>query len=285
MTGTVDAHQHFWDPSRVDYPWMTEALTPIRRRFAPEDLQPVLVERGVELTILVQTRSSLDETKEFLRIAEETEFVGGVVGWVDLTEPDVTERLNELRSDRSGRWLVGIRHQVHDESDPVWLLRPEVWRGLSAVESAGLVFDLLVRTRELPAALSTVRNFPKLRFVVDHLAKPSIKDGVFEPWAERISEFGGLTNVWCKISGMVTEADWQSWRPEQLVPYVDHVRAVFGPERLIFGSDWPVCLLAGSYAEVYDAARLALGRLMPAESGMVFGGTASEVYRLPPASA
>lgn len=285
MTGTVDAHQHFWDPSRVEYPWMTEALTPIRRRFAPEDLQPVLVERGVELTILVQTRSSLDETKEFLRIAEETEFVGGVVGWVDLTEPDVTERLNELRSDRSGRWLVGIRHQVHDESDPVWLLRPEVWRGLSAVESAGLVFDLLVRTRELPPALSTVRNFPKLRFVIDHLAKPSIKEGIMDPWAERISEFGGLTNVWCKISGMVTEADWQSWRPEQLVPYVDHVRAVFGPERLIFGSDWPVCLLAGSYAEVYDAARLALGRLTPAESGMVFGGTASEVYRLPPASA
>lgn len=148
-------------------------------------------------------------------------------------------------------------------------------------QSVGLVFDLLVRTRELPAALAVVRNFPGLRFVIDHLAKPPIKQGIFDPWAERIAEFGGLTNVWCKISGMVTEADWSSWRPEQLTPYVDHVRAVFGLERLIFGSDWPVCLLAGSYAEVYDAARLSLGQLTPADSAQVFGGTASEVYRLP----
>ncbi|MGH8926612.1 MAG: amidohydrolase family protein [Acidimicrobiia bacterium] len=285
MTRTVDAHQHFWDPSSGDYPWMTDALAPIRRRFAPEDLRPDLIEKGVELTILVQTRSSLKETFDFLSLAEETDFVGGVVGWVDLTEPDITERLIELRSDRSGRWLVGIRHQVHDEPDPDWLLRPEVWRGLSAVESAGLVFDLLVRTRELPAALAAVRSFPGLRFVIDHLAKPPIKQGILDPWAERLSEFGGLTNVWCKLSGMVTEAEWSSWRLEQLTPYLDHVQAVFGPERLMFGSDWPVCLLAGSYAEVYEAARLALGPLTPAESSLVFGGTASEVYRLPETTA
>jgi L-fuconolactonase len=260
---------------------MTADLAPIRRRFGPDDLRPLLLEQGIEQTILVQTRSSLDETEEFLRMADETDFIAGVVGWVDLTGHDVEQALDDLRTTPSGRRLVGIRHQVHDEPDPDWLLRPEVRRGLAAIGACGLVFDLLVRTRELPAALATVRDLPGLRFVIDHMAKPPIKEGVIDLWAGRISEFGGLTNVWCKVSGLVTEADWESWRPEQLSPYVEHVMGVFGPDRLMFGSDWPVCLLAASFRQVHEAARLTLGRLTPGELDRVFGYNAREVYRLP----
>ena len=277
---TVDAHQHFWDPARAEYPWLTEELQAIRRRFGPEDLRPRLVECGIAATILVQTRSSVAETREFLGIAEQTDFVAGVVGWVDLTDPRVGDTLDELRSGRSGRWLVGIRHQVHDEDDPEWLLRPDVRRGLAAVAGADLVFELLVRRRELPAAVTIVRDFPDLRFVLDHIAKPPIATGELAPWAEQIVGLSGSPNVWCKVSGMVTEADWQSWRPEQLEPYVEQVRTAFGVERLMFGSDWPVCLLAASYAEVYGAALTALGPLTGSERNMVFGDTADLVYRL-----
>jgi L-fuconolactonase len=281
MTLKVDAHQHFWDPSRADYPWMTDKLATIRRPFGAGDLRPRLREHGIEASVLVQTRASVAESFEFLRIAEQTDFVAGVVGWVDLTDPWMDQTLQQIRSSPAGKWLVGIRHQVHDEADPDWLLRPDVRRGLATLETTGLVFDLLVRSRELPAAISTVRDLPGLRFVLDHLAKPPIADGELSPWAELIAELAGLPNVSCKLSGMVTEADWQNWRPEHLTPFVEHVCAVFGSNRLMFGSDWPVCLLAASYSEVYGATRAALGRLSQAELDQVFGGTAAEVYRLP----
>ncbi len=189
--------------------------------------------------------------------------------------------LAELRQGLGGDRLVGIRHQVHDEPDPDWLLRDGVRRGIRAVGDAGLVYDLLVRSRELPAALQTARDLPGTRFVIDHLAKPQIKDGALQPWADLMRPFGALNNVWCKVSGMVTEADWSSWQPTDLDPYVDHVLDVFGAERLLFGSDWPVCLLAASYQQVFDATRAALGELSPAETAAVFGETATEVYRLP----
>lgn len=277
---TVDAHHHFWDPSRADYPWMTDELAAIRRPFGAGDLRPELAECGIVATILVQTRSSVAETRQLLQVAEDTDFVAGVVGWVDLADPAVGDTVAELRSGPAGRWLVGIRHQVHDEPDPEWLLRPYVRSGLAAVETAGLVYELLVRTRQLPAAIATVRDFPGLRFVVDHIAKPPIATGELSPWAERIAGFAGLPNVWCKLSGMVTEADWRRWQPEDLAPFVAHVRAVFGTTRLMFGSDWPVCLLAASYPRVYEAARSALGPLTRSELDRVFGGTAIEVYRL-----
>ncbi|MDP8958312.1 MAG: amidohydrolase family protein [Actinomycetota bacterium] len=283
MAGIVDAHHHFWDPARAEYPWMTDDLAPIRRPFGPSDLRPLLEEHGVERTVLVQTRSSLAETEEFLGVAAETGFVAGVVGWVDVTDPGVAETLASLREGPGGRHLVGIRHQVHDEPDSDWLGRPEVGRGLRAVGQAGLVYDLLVRTRELPAAVAAVRSFPELRFVVDHLAKPPVREGALEPWAERIAGLGGLPNVWCKLSGLVTEADWEGWRPEDLVPYVRHALEVLGPDRLLFGSDWPVCLLAASYREVLESARVALGDLSGAERDRIFGETAAEVYRLPAA--
>lgn len=277
---TVDAHHHFWDPARATYPFLTDELAAIRRRFGPDDLRPLLEAAGVERTILVQTRSDLGETREFLATAAATTFIGGVVGWVDLAEPAAGDAIAELRAGPGGAKLIGIRHQVHDEPDAWWLARPEVRRGLRAVGSAGLVFDLLIRPREMPVTLATVRALPDVRFVIDHLAKPPIASGEVGPWADLLRPFGALHNVWCKVSGLVTEADWASGRLTDLVPYVDRAVETFGPDRLMFGSDWPVCLLAASYAEVLASARFVLADLGEADLERVFGGTATAVYGL-----
>jgi L-fucono-1,5-lactonase len=276
----VDAHHHFWDPATADYPWMTDELAMIRRAFTPDDLAPLLGAAGVDATVLVQTRSSLEETREFLATAAVTPFIRGVVGWVDLTDPAIGDALAELREGAGGDRLVAIRHQVHDEPDPEWLRRDDVRRGIRAVGDAGLVYDLLVRSRELPAALDTVRALPDTRFVIDHIAKPPIRDGVLQPWAHLIRPFGALPNTWCKVSGMVTEADWSTWQPTDLEPYVGHALDVFGAERLLFGSDWPVCLLAASYQQVFDATRAALGDLGASERAGIFGRNATSIYRL-----
>jgi L-fuconolactonase len=276
----VDAHHHVWDPARADYPWLTDELAAIRRPFTPADLAPLLEANRIDATVLVQTRSSLDETREFLATAAATPFIRGVVGWVDLTDPGVATTIGALRDGPGGDRLVGIRHQVHDELDPDWLLREDVGRGIRAVAAAGLVYDLLVRPRELPAALALARREEGARFVIDHIAKPPIRERAFQPWAERIGRFGELEHVTCKVSGMVTEADWTSWQPSDLVPYVDHVLEVFGPDRLLLGSDWPVCLLAASYDQVVDVAHETLGSLSGSESAAVFGGTATTLYRL-----
>ena len=280
----VDAHHHFWDPARASYPWMTEALAPIRRRFGPEDLRPLLAASRVDRTILVQTRSSVDETREFLATAAKHAFIAGVVGWVDLTAPDVAEQLAALRAGPGGAKLVGIRHQVHDEADPGWLLRDDVRRGLAAVGDAGLAYDLLVRARELPAALATVRDLPEMRFVVDHLAKPPIISGATAEWAARLAPLAAYPNAFCKLSGMVTEADWKRWTVHDLAPYVLRVLGWFGPERCVFGSDWPVCLVAGSYSRVIEACRQAIGDVPSADRERIFGGNATLLYRLPVAA-
>ena len=276
----VDAHHHFWDPRTADYPWLTDELAAIRRPFGPDDLAPLLIATGVQRTVLVQTRSSTDETRAFLAIAAATPFVAGVVGWVDLTAKDAAGTIGTLRAGPGGERLVGIRHQVHDEADPDWLLRADVRRGIAEVGRAGLAYDLLVRPRELPSALETVRALPGVRFVIDHLAKPAIGRGDLEPWASRLAPFGALANAWCKVSGMVTEANWATWRTEDFVPFVGHAVEVFGPERLLFGSDWPVCLLAASYDQVHDLARQTFAELSESERERVFGGNAAEVYRL-----
>jgi L-fuconolactonase len=276
----VDAHQHFWDPAKAGYPWLTEALAPIRRRFGPEDLRPALAERGVDRTVLVQTRSSLDETREFLSVAESADFVAGVVGWADLADPHLPAVLGSLRSGIGGGRLVGLRHQVHDEPDSRWLLRDDVRRGLRAVEDAGLVYDFLVRTREIPAAVTTARDFSEIRFVIDHIGKPPIRTGEIREWAAAMAPFADLPNVTCKLSGMITEANWAGWRPEDLVPYVRRVLEWFGEERVMFGSDWPVCLLAGSYTQVFDAAQFALGECSSEARAKIFGLNAVRAYRL-----
>ena len=276
----VDAHHHFWDPATADYPWMTDELATIRRPFGPSDLAPELEAAGVDATVLVQTRSSHDETIDFLAIADGTPFVRGVVGWVDLTDAAVADVIAGLREGPGGDRLVGIRHQAHDEADPDWLVRDDVVRGIGAVGEAGLVYDLLVRPRELPAALALARRLPQVRFVIDHLAKPPIASGELEPWGARMAPFRELEHVACKFSGMVTEADWTSWTPADLQPYVDRVLDLFGPDRLLFGSDWPVCLLAASYGDVVLAAHETLVGLSEDEQAKVFGGTAAAAYGL-----
>jgi len=276
----VDSHHHFWNPDRGDYPWMTGPLAPIRRRFGPEDLAPGLRECGVDRSIVVQTWSSLGETRELLRIAAATDFVAGVVGWVDLSDPGVGQTIQALKSSPAGRYLVGVRHQVHDEPDPKWLLRPDVDRGISAAGRAGLVYDLLVRPRELPAALDLVRRHPETTFVIDHIAKPAIARHEISPWSELIASFGRLPNVNCTLSGMVTEADWATWRPDDLKPYAGRVVDCFGPKRVMFGSDWPVCLVAASYRQVFDATLECIAGLSAEAQGQVMGESAIAVYRL-----
>ncbi len=276
----VDAHHHVWDPATADYPWLTDDLAVIRRRFTPDDLAPELAEAGIDATVLVQTRSSLEETAEYLALADATPFIRGVVGWVDLTGPGVGEAIAALRAGPGGERLVGIRHQVQDEPGAAWLLREDVARGISAVGAAGLAYDLLVRPRELPAALQLTRDLPEVRFVIDHLAKPPISTGTLEPWRALLAQFAPLDHVACKVSGLVTEAVWSSWTPADLQPYVDHAIEVFGPDRLLFGSDWPVCLLAAGYARVVEAALTTLSALDVTEQAAVMGGNAARIYAL-----
>jgi L-fuconolactonase len=264
----VDAHQHFWDPARAEYPWMTHDVAPLRRRFGPEDLEPLLDEHSVAGTVVVQARGSLDETRTLLEIAAATPFVLGVVGWIDLTAADAAQVLDDL----SGK-LVGVRHQVHDEPDPAWLLRPDVQHGLAAVGEAGLVYDLLVRVRELPAAVETARRHPDIRFVLDHVAKPPLRSGDLTPWAFGVDALADLPNVTCKLSGLFTEAEPGT----DLAPTLQQALRWFGPERCMFGSDWPVCLLATDYGGALDLVRRVVP---PRDAETVLAATAIRTYGL-----
>jgi L-fuconolactonase len=255
----IDAHHHFWDPAAADYPWMTDEMAPLRRRFGPEDLEPLLRRHGVDGTVVVQARQSLDETRELLAVAAVTPFVLGVVGWIDLAG-DVARQLAALDGA-----LVGVRHLVHDEADAEWLLRDDVQRGLATIGEAGLVYDLLVRVRELPAAIETVRRHQGVRFVLDHVAKAPRDAADHARWERLVCELSELPNVSCKISGLFTESD----------PRGTAERALrwFGPKRCMFGSDWPVSTLAADYADALAVV---------GDDAEVLGGTAIDVYGLDP---
>jgi L-fuconolactonase len=277
----IDAHHHFWDPTRTAYPWMVgDAMDPVRRPFTPHDLAPEVAAQRISGTVLVQTISSEAETREFLEVAERTDFIWGVVGWVDLTSARVGDDIDALMRGTGGDRLVGIRHQVHDEADPEWLCRVDVRRGLAAVQERGLVYDLLVRARELPAAVDTVAALPGLQFVLDHIAKPRIAEEKDPEWQERMPALAALPNVAVKLSGMVTEANWATWKPADLRPFVASVVDWFGVERLLFGSDWPVCLLASSYGGVVAGLEEALGPMSTDDAARIFGLNAASVYRL-----
>jgi L-fuconolactonase len=279
----IDAHHHVWDLSVRDQDWITGPdLAPIRRTFSLDDLAPEARAADVRATVLVQTVTVAEETPEFLAIAEGSDLVAGVVGWTDLTAPGIADTLAALRELPGGDRLVGIRHQVQGEPDPAWLLRPDVLRGLAAVASAGLVYDLVVRPHQLPAATEAAARLPELTFVLDHLGKPPIASKELEPWASAVRALAARPNAACKLSGMVTEAAWSTWTTPDLAPYADTVLDAFGPGRLMFGSDWPVCRLAASYAEVVAAARALTHRLADDERRAVFETTASRVYGLPP---
>ncbi|MFF4954010.1 amidohydrolase family protein [Streptomyces chattanoogensis] len=273
----IDAHHHLWDLTRRDQPWMDGPWAdPVRRSYTLADLAPQLAAHGFGGTVLVQSSASYEETAELLAVAAGDGPVRGVVGWADLTDPGLADVLAALPLGPGG--LVGIRHQVQDEPDPGWLTRPEVLRGLGVLADAGLVYDLLVTPRELPAARAAVRALPGLSFVLDHAGKPAVARGDWQPWADEITALARHPNLTCKLSGLVTEADWSAWRPQQILPYARHLLDAFGPGRLLFGSDWPVCTLAADYDDVLALAESATGRLAPAEQAAVFGETAGRVY-------
>ncbi|GAA2584603.1 amidohydrolase family protein [Actinomadura fulvescens] len=268
----IDAHQHLWDTAVRDYAWMDGPWAdPLRGRFDVERYAEAAKPLGVTGSVVVQATHSLAETRELLATAD-AKPIEGVVGWIDLTTPDVADTIASL----SGP-LVGIRHQVEYESDPHWLARPDVRRGLRAVGSAGLVYELLVKPPQADAALAVAEELPEVPFVLDHAGKPDIAGGVWEPWASWIMAMAGLPNVTVKLSGLVTEAA-PGWKSADILPYARHVVDAFGPGRVMYGSDWPVCTLAASYGQVLELADAALDGLSEMERAEVFEGTASRVY-------
>ncbi|MFB8090486.1 amidohydrolase family protein [Streptomyces sp. NPDC055992] len=277
----VDAHHHVWDLSVRDQDWITgEALAPLRRDFTLADLEPEARAAGVGATVLVQTVTVAAETPEFLALADGSDLVAGVVGWSDLTAPDIADTLAALRELPGGDRLVGLRHQVQGEPDPDWLLRPDVLRGLAAVADAGLVYDLVILPHQLPAATRAAAALPGLVFVLDHAGKPPVATGRARPWADDLRALAALPNTVCKLSGLVTEADWRTWSTDDLRPYAETVIDAFGPGRLMFGSDWPVCRLAATYGEVLDTARALIEGLGEGERDAVLATTAERVYGL-----
>ncbi|MFI7361233.1 amidohydrolase family protein [Streptomyces sp. NPDC050149] len=284
MTGRpriVDAHHHVWDLSVRDQDWITgEELAPLRRDFTLADLEPEARANGVSATVLVQTVTLPEETPEFLALAHGSDLVAGVVGWSDLTAPDIAEALAALRELPGGDRLVSLRHQVQGEPDPRWLLRPDVQRGLAAVADAGLVYDLVVQPHQLPAAVRAAELLPGLTFVLDHAGKPQIATGQQHPWADDLRALAALPNTVCKLSGLVTEADPHDWTVKDLRPYAGTVLDAFGPGRLMFGSDWPVCRLAATYTEVVETALALLDGLADDERDAVLATTAERVYGL-----
>ncbi|MFF7520177.1 amidohydrolase family protein [Streptomyces pseudovenezuelae] len=275
----VDAHHHVWDLSVRDQDWIASD-SPLRRNFTLADLAPEAAAAGVDRTVLVQTVTVPEETPEFLALAADHELVAGVVGWTDLTRPDIADELARLRSLPGGTRLKGIRHQVQGEPDPGWLLRPDVRRGLAAVADAGLVYDLVVLPHQLPACVKAAESLPQLTFVLDHLGKPPIASGGPEPWATDVRALAALPNTVCKLSGMVTEADLATWTIDDLRPYADTVLDAFGPDRLMFGSDWPVCTLGATYGETMSVTKELTAGLGTSERADVLGGTATRTYGL-----
>jgi len=278
VTDRVDAHHHVWDLAVRDQPWTVD-LPALRGSFGLDQLRPALAAHRIASTVLVQTVPVPEETPELLALAEAEPVIGGVVGWVKLTTPDVAARIAALRTGPGGGRLVGFRHQVQDEPDPRWLTRPAVRAGLAAVADAGLAYDLLLRPHQLPAAVEAVRALPGLRFVLDHAGKPAIAAGEFAGWRADIRALAALPNVAVKLSGLVTEAA-SGWIVDDLRPWVDVLLHAFGPSRVMFGSDWPVCLLAGGYDRVIGAAETLTAHLNPAERAAVFGESAARWYRL-----
>jgi len=271
----LDSHQHFWRYNTVEYGWITPDKALLRRDYLPADLQPLLVTNGFDGSIAVQARQTLEETAWLLGLAEQHDFIKGVVGWVDLCSPDLTGQL-----ERFGRHpkLVGVRHVVHDEPDDDFMLRPDFRRGLSRLAEFGLVYDLLIFVKHLPAAFRLAQEFPAQRFVLDHLAKPDIRGRKISPWDHGIRELAQLPNVSCKLSGMVTEAEWQYWQLSNYSEYLDLVTAAFGTDRLMTGSDWPVCTLSSTYGATTGVVARYIEQFPPVVRQRILGGNCARIY-------
>jgi L-fuconolactonase len=274
----VDAHHHVWDLAVRDQPWIAGSeMASIRRSFCVGDLRPSAQVAGVNATVLVQTVTVAAETPEMLAIAAADPLVAGVVGWTDLTSPEISDELARLAAGPGGRYLVGIRHQVQGEPDPDWLRRPDVIRGLRAVAAAGLCYDLVVLPHQLAAAAYAASEVPELTLILDHAGKPPIGSGELDPWRAAIRAFAARPNTACKLSGLVTEA-LPGAPLDTFAPVADVIVEEFGPERIMFGSDWPVCLLARDYAGVVELAQLLTAGLSDAERTAVFSSTAVRLY-------
>ncbi len=273
---TVDSHHHFWDLSKLDYDWMPPPPSVLVRDYLPEDMKPLIDASGVDRTVVVQAHQSIEEAEFLLDLAEANDFIAGVVGWVDLTDPKVGYTLDRLTKRRK---FKGVRHLVHDEPDDAWLARDDVARGLKELVFRGLAYDVLAQPVHLKYVPQVAEKLPDLKMVVDHIAKPAIADGVMEPWATDIAAVAEIPGVHCKVSGMVTEAG-DGWTADTLKPYVAHVVDIFGMDRLMWGSDWPVCRLAGEYDQVLNAALDAIGPLSDDDRAAFLGGNATRFYRL-----
>jgi len=268
----IDSHQHFWQVGRFDYPWLSSDLGVLYRDYLPADLAPIL---GMTRTVLVQASNSIAESRWLLDLAKENGFIAGVVGWVDLTDPDA--QLDELCAHPK---FKGVRHLVESEPNDDWLVQPAVLSGLQKLSARGCTYDLLVHTRHLKYIPTVAESCPELQFVIDHLAKPPIAGGEIDEWAQAMKNVAAFPNIHCKLSGLVTEANWTSWQTEDLRPCVDEALNLFGPDRMMFGSDYPVCLLASSYDRVLESFQELLKDLSDADRDKIFSTNAQRFYRL-----
>lgn len=272
----VDSHQHFWRYDPAEYAWIDESMRALRRDFLPADLKPLMDAAAVDACVAVQARQTLEETRWLLELSAEHRFIAGVVGWVDLQSATVELDLATLAGNKN---LVGVRHVVQAEPDD-FLLRPAFQRGVRLLARLGLAYDILIYPRHLKAAGQFVSRFPSQRFVLDHLAKPEIRSGRLDEWRRDLRALAEFPNVFCKLSGLVTEADWQSWTPDQVRPYLDAAFECFGAHRLMIGSDWPVCTLAAPYGRTMAVISDYVARCSEAERGAVLGGTAARFWNL-----
>jgi L-fuconolactonase len=271
----IDAHQHFWQYNQPDFGWINEKMAKIKRSFLPSELEQELSRFGFNGSIAVQARQSLEETRWLLQLADDSLYIKGVVGWVDLCSQEIENQLKEFSKHPK---FVGVRHVVQDEPDDDFMSRPNFQHGISLLENYGLTFDLLLFPKHLPAAVELVRKFPFQKFVLDHIAKPLIAEQVLSPWQEDIYKLASCPNVLCKLSGMVTEADWSKHNQETFDPYLEVVYKAFGPERLMIGSDWPVCTLAGSYQEVMKIVINFISKLPQIEQDQILGLNCARFY-------
>ena len=271
----IDSHQHFWHYSPTEHAWMSDSMSAIRRDFLPEDLQPLLASLNFDGCIAVQARQSLEETRWLLELADRFSFIKGVVGWLDLCSPELPSQLEHFACHPK---LLGVRHIVQDEPDDEFMLRPEFRRGIAQLREFDLTYDLLLFPKHIPAAVRLVEEFPDQPLVLDHIAKPSIAQGLISPWREDIQRLAQFPNVSCKLSGMVTEAKWQQWQPEDYRPYLDTVAEAFGSDRLMIGSDWPVCLLSSDYASTMQLVIEYIQQFPEEAQAAILGGNCARFY-------
>ncbi|WP_020571014.1 amidohydrolase family protein [Neolewinella persica] len=276
---TLDSHQHFWNYELPKHDWIDNEMAAIRRNFSPDDLSPVLQAHGVDGCIAVQADQTTAETDFLLDIAANNNFVKGVVGWIDLRADDLPAQLGKY----AGQPLLkGFRHVVQGEPDPYFLLQPDFLRGIDTIGKLGYTYDILIFPHQLVSSLELVKQFPEVKFVIDHLAKPYAKDSYFTGWAAGISAIAAFPNVYCKLSGLVTEADYQDWTAEALLPYLRHALEAFGPDRCMFGSDWPVCLVAAEYGQVIGLVKDLMTGFSDEQQAAVFGGNCARFYGVTP---